>query len=98
MPLEVGPDLFQPGPDQVAAVERDMRVLPAPDGQQFAFDVAGALEAVVALTERAGIDVGGVEAGGRQHVRVQRGAERQMAARVVLALLLSGLSLFALGR
>jgi hypothetical protein len=30
VPLEVGPDLFQPGPDQVAAVERDMRVLPAP--------------------------------------------------------------------
>jgi hypothetical protein len=48
-------------------------------GQQFAFDVAGALEAVVALAERAGIEVGGVEAGGRQHVRVQRGAERQMA-------------------
>jgi hypothetical protein len=54
VPLEVGPDLFQPGPDPVAAVARDMRVLPAPDGQQFAFDVAGALEAVVALGRLAG--------------------------------------------
>jgi hypothetical protein len=49
VPLKVGPDLFEPGPDQVAAVERDMRALAAPDGQQFAFDVAGTLEAVVAL-------------------------------------------------
>ena len=28
VPLEVGPELFQRGPDQVAAVEPDMRVLP----------------------------------------------------------------------
>ena len=36
VPLKVGPDLFQPGPDQVAAVERDMRVLPAPDPRRSA--------------------------------------------------------------
>ena len=45
---------------------RDVRVLTAPDHEQFAVDVVGAGEGVVvhAFAEAAFVDVGGVEAGG----------------------------------
>jgi len=80
VPLKVGPDLFEPGPDKVAAVERDMRVLAAPDGQQFAFDVASALEAVVALAERGGIAAPGRFGGNaRGETLFQFGSQRRIA-------------------
>ncbi len=58
-----------------------MRVLAAPDHEEFAVDVGGAVEGVVAaLAERAFVDVGGVEAGGGEDFGVHGGAEGEMAA------------------
>src|ERR1051325_113387 len=81
VPSVGGANLFQLLPDQDAPLERDVRVLPAPDHQQFALDVAGALKAVVAipLPELMVVDVGRVKAGGSAHVRVHPGAKRKMA-------------------
>jgi len=50
-----------------AFLQRRITCEPEDHIDKFAFDVAGALEAVVALAERAGIEVGGVEASGRDY-------------------------------
>ena len=65
-----------------AAFGGDVRVLSAPDHEQFAFDVLGAFERVVvhAFAEAAFVDVGGVEAGGGHDVGVHGGAEGEVAA------------------
>ena len=43
MPGKSRADFLQPRLEQVAAFQRDMRVLPSPDVQQFALDVARTL-------------------------------------------------------
>src|SRR4051812_39506250 len=62
-----------------------MRVLPAPDHQEFAFDLAGALQRVslaactAACTQRAALQIGRVEAAAGSHLRMERSPESQMA-------------------
>ncbi len=60
----------------------DVGILAAPDNQEFATNVFGALERVVvhARGERAFMDVGGVEASGGLHIRVHGSPESEMAA------------------
>jgi hypothetical protein len=81
VPAELLFEFVEAGEDGHAAFEGDMRVLAAPDHEEFAFDVFRAFEGVVsAFAEGAFVDVGGVEAGGGEDVGVHGGAEGEMAA------------------
>src|ERR1700722_12071679 len=64
-PAEAGVKFVEAGEDLHAAFKGDVGVLTAPDHEEFALDVFGALEGVVvhAFAEAALMDVGGVEAG-----------------------------------
>src|SRR3984885_12167686 len=68
--------------DPAAVVERDVRVLAAPDHEEVAPDVGGASERIVAfaLAQRAPRDVSGVEADRAGDVGLHRGAEGEVAA------------------
>src|SRR5574341_2307616 len=71
VPGEGEAGLGEPLVDQEPALDRDVRVLAPPDHQEFAPDLAGALERVVAaLAEAPCVEVGGVEAGGGADLRV----------------------------
>jgi hypothetical protein len=82
VPAEAGAEFVEAGEDLHAAFEGDVGVLSAPDHEEFAVDVFGALEGVVvhALAEAALVDVGGVEACGGFDVGVHGGAEGEVAA------------------
>jgi hypothetical protein len=82
VPAEARAELVEAGEHLHAAFEGDVRVLAAPDHEEFAVDVGGALEGVVvhAFAEAALVDVGGVEAGGAEDVGVHGGAEGEVAA------------------
>ena len=46
-PMETRAHFFEARMNQVAAFERNVRVLSTPDVQKFAFDLAGAFERIV---------------------------------------------------
>ena len=75
-------ELVEAGEDLHAAFGGDVGVLAAPDHEEFALDVFGALEGVVghAFAEAALVDVCGVEAGGGDNFGLHGTAEGQVAA------------------
>ena len=81
VPREGGARLAHPRVDLRAPLGRDVRVLAPPDHEHLAADLPRAREAVVAAeAEAALVDVGGVEAHAREHLRVHRRAEREVPA------------------
>jgi len=76
VPTELLFEFVKAGEDGRAAFEGDVRVLASPDHEEFALDVGGPSEGVVAaFAEGAFVNVGGVEAGGGEDVGVHGGAE-----------------------
>ncbi len=87
VPLVGGADGFEAGAQKLAAGEGDVGVLAAEHEQGLRLQFVEAGEGAVGLglgarglAGRAGMDVGGVEAGGGGYGRVQRGAQREVAA------------------
>ena len=82
MPGEVHVQFAERVVDLLPTFERHVRVLFAPEHEQFAFDVLGADERVVAgFAERTFVDVRGVIADRREHIRVFcRGAKAEVTA------------------
>ena len=68
--------------DLLPALRRHMRVLPAPDQEEFAPDLADPGEGVVlhSLAEPALVDVGGVKAHAGQDLRIHGGAKGEVPA------------------
>jgi len=81
VPAELFLELVETGEDGHAAFEGDVRVLAAPDHEELAVDVCGAVEGVVSVfAKRAFVDVGGVEAGGGEDIGVHGSTEGEVAA------------------
>ena len=82
LPVETQAELVEASEHLHAAFERDVRVLPAPDHEQFAMDVFGGFERIVvhAFAEAALMDVGSVETGGAENIGVHGGAEGKVTA------------------
>ena len=80
-PLKINAGFIQSGSDAVTAFQRHVRVLPAPNMQQFAFYFTCPLQRIVALAfaEGSGMDIGRVETNSRQNAGVHSGAKRQVA-------------------
>jgi len=69
MPFVARVYFLQPSTDRLPSSIGDVRILPPPNEHDFGLQVRNALQAVIrpAFSERARMDVGGVEAGGRRH-------------------------------
>lgn len=82
VPGEMGAGGVQRGLDFEAAFKRNVWILAAPDHEEFALDLAEAVEAVVvhALREAALMDVGGVETNGGEHGGIHGGAKCEVSA------------------
>ena len=82
MPGEARAHLFQARLNKVAALQRNVWILPPPDVQQFAFDVSGAGERIVvhAFAQAVLVDVSRIEAGGGGDFRIHGSAKGQMPA------------------
>jgi hypothetical protein len=67
---------------QIAALERYVRVLPAPDVQQFTFDFARAFERIIShsFPQALPVNIGRIKAGGGEHVRIHGCAKSKMPA------------------
>src|SRR5207237_2725852 len=82
VPGEARAHLFQARLNKVAALQRNVGILPPPNVQQLALDVAGAGERIVvhAFAQAVLVNIGSVETGGGSHLRIHGSAKRQMPA------------------
>src|SRR5277367_570090 len=82
VPGELGAHPFQTSFNQISTLERDVRILSSPNMQQLTPNLSGAFQRVVALSlaKTFCVDIGRVEAGRGQNIRVHGSSERQMSA------------------
>lgn len=79
-PLEIRAHFLEARVNQVAAFERYMWILPAPNVQQLTLNLARAFERIVvhAFAEAMAMDVGRVETRGGQDVRIHSCSKREV--------------------
>jgi hypothetical protein len=81
VPGEGCAEFVEASEDGHSALGGDVRVLAAPDHEEFTLDVFGAFEGVIsAFAEGAFMDIGGVEAGRGEDIGIHCGAEGEVAA------------------
>src|SRR3984885_15882654 len=82
VPGEARVHLLEPGFDQVSAFEWNVRILPSPDMKQLRLNLARPVERVIvhAFAETPLVNIGGIEAGRCQNIRIHRSSKCQVTS------------------
>ena len=82
MPGEPRPGITQGVVDQLSAFAWNVRVLTAPDHQQFAMNILDAVKGIImcSLPQAALVNIGGIKADAREHIGIHGGAKREMSS------------------